>query len=358
MAPMMGPTDVNGRTADERLLRAVRFERPDRIPVSMGINKACWHHYPQAALQDLMTVHPLLFPDYEPQPLPVQPTYAPWRVAGEPYTDSWGCVWETVEDGITGAVTEPALPSWVGFAGYQAPNPECQNGWGVQDWAAEATRIAGARERGRLARGSLRHGHTFLTLSYVRGYEALMFDMADGEPRLWDLIAMVESFNTDLLRHYLDLGVGWIGFPEDLGMQRGPMLSPRHFRTYIQPAYRRMMVSAREGGCVVHMHSDGDIRLLAEDLLACGIDVLNVQDLVNGIDWQVENLKGRVCIDLDIDRQRVTRFGTPDQIDALVREAVTKLGNPDGGLVLHHDLMPGLPLENVAGLMDAMEHYA
>ena len=54
MAPMMGPTDVNGRTADERLLRAVRFERPDRIPVSMGINKACWHHYPQAALQDLI----------------------------------------------------------------------------------------------------------------------------------------------------------------------------------------------------------------------------------------------------------------------------------------------------------------
>jgi len=358
MAPMMGPTDGDGRKAGESLLRAARFERPDRIPVSMGINKACWHHYPQAALQDLMADHPLLFPDYEPVPLPIHPTYAPWRVAGVPYTDSWGCVWETVEDGITGAVTQPALPSWENFDRYQRPDPDDQNGWGTQDWDAETIRIGGARARGDLARGSLRHGHTFLTLSYVRGYEALMIGMADGEPRLWDLIAMVESFNTELVRRYLDLGVAWIGFPEDLGMQRGPMLSPRHLRTYIQPTYRRMMVSAREGGCVVHMHSDGDIRLLAEDLLACGIDVLNVQDLVNGIDWLADNLKGRVCIDLDIDRQRVTRFGTPDQIDALVREAVTKLASPDGGLMLHHGLMPGLPLENVAALMDAMERYA
>jgi len=32
------------------------------------------------------------------------------------------------------------------------------------------------------------------------------------------------------------------------------------------------------------MHSDGDIRELVPDLLACDIDVLNLQDLVNIID--------------------------------------------------------------------------
>jgi len=339
-------------------MRAVRFQIPDRIPVAMGINKACWHHYPQDALQTLMSEHPLLFPDFERQNLPFQPTYAPWRIAGSPYTDSWGCRWETVEDGITGAVTGPALPGWESFDRYRPPDPEHQNGWGTQDWRAEATRIAGARERGMVARGSLRHGHTFLTLSYIRGYAALLFDMADGEPRLWKLIEMVEAFNAALLRRYLDLGVSWMGFPEDLGMQRGPMLSPQHFRTYIEPSYHRMMATARERGCIIHMHADGDIRQLAPWLLGCGIDVLNVQDLVNGLDWLDGNLKGRVCIDLDIDRQRVTRFGTPNEIDALVREAVTKLGSREGGLILRHGLMPGLPLRNVSALMDAMERYA
>jgi len=48
--------------------------------------------------------------------------------------------------------------------------------------------------------------------------------------------------------------------------------------------------------------------------------------LVNSIDWIREHLTGRVCVELDLDRQAVTRFGTPAQINALIREEVTKLG--------------------------------
>ena len=82
------------------------------------------------------------------------------------------------------------------------------------------------------------------------------------------------------------------------------------------------------------------------------------QDLVNGIDWIQARLKGRVCIDLDVDRQRVTRFGTPDQIDDHVRHAVEMLGTREGGLMLKHGLFPGIPLENISALMDAMEKYS
>ena len=53
---------------------------------------------------------------------------------------------------------------------------------------------------------------------------------------------------------------------------------------------------------------------LAGDLLDCGVDVINVQDLVNGLDWLAETFASRVCIDLDLDRQRVTRFGSPDDM--------------------------------------------
>jgi hypothetical protein len=106
------------------------------------------------------------------------------------------------------------------------------------------------------------------------------------------------------------------------------------------------------------MHSDGNIRDLADDLVAGGVDVLNLQDLVNGVDWIAANLKGRVCIDLDVDRQHVTRFGTAGQIDALIREEVEKLGSPEGGLMLIYGLYPGTPMENVKAVMDAMERYA
>jgi uroporphyrinogen decarboxylase len=342
----------------DNALRAARFERPDSIPTRMVISNACWRHYPTGALEDLMAEHKRLFPGFERQPEPTKPTYAPWRVAGHPHTDSWGCVWKTVEDGITGTVVTRALPTWEALEGYVPPNPDCQNGWGALDWATEANRIQQARMQGHLAQGSLRHGHTFLTMTYMRGYEDLLFDMADADPHLPRLIAMVEAFNRRLVDRYLDLDVDWLGYPEDLGMQRGPMLSPAQFRAYIKPTYQRLMAPAREAGCVVHMHSDGDIRALVVDLLDCGVDVLNIQDLVNGVDWLAGHLAGRVCIDLDIDRQHITRFGTPDEIDAHVLQVVQTLGCREGGLMLTHDLMPGIPLENARALMDAMERYA
>lgn len=345
-------------TRAENTLRAARFERPEHIPVSFGISAPCWNRYPQDALKALMAEHPLLFPGYQPVPGPVKPRYARWRRAGAPYTDSWGCVWETNEDGVTGAVVKHSVERWGDLAQLVPPSPDEHDGWGPVDWTSTGQRLAQARDHGGLAQGSLRHGHTFLTLSYIRGYENLLYDMADAEPRLWRLIETVESFNQGLVDRYLKLGARWMGFPEDLGMQVGPMLSPQQFRTYIRPSYERLIGSARRAGCVIHMHSDGDIRALAPDLIDIGVDVLNLQDLVNGIDWIREHLRGRVCVDLDVDRQQVTRFGTPEQVEALVREAVLQLGSREGGLMLTHGLYPGVPLVNVKALMDAMERYA
>jgi hypothetical protein len=342
----------------ENILRAVRFERPAYIPMSFHVNAACWHAYPQGALQALMAEHPFLFPDFEPSAEPIAPRYGPNQRAGQPYTDDWGCVWETTDDGITGTVTGHPLADWDALKGYQPPDPDQVSGLGLIDWEQVGERQRTARAEGRLAAASLPHGHTFLLLQSLRGYRNLIYDMADDEPRLHALIDMVEAFNLALVRRYLALGAEWIGYPEDLGMQVGPMLSPAHFRRYIQPAYQRLMAPAREAGCIVHMHSDGDVRALADDLVAGGVEVVNLQDLVNGIDWIAARFAGRVCVDLDVDRQSVTRFGTPAQIDALIRQEVTRLGRKEGGLMMVYGLYPGVPLENARALMDAMTRYA
>ncbi len=59
-------------TPKENYLRAVRFERPDYIPMAFAINGACYDAYPQDALFELMQTHPLLFPNFEwPEELPL-----------------------------------------------------------------------------------------------------------------------------------------------------------------------------------------------------------------------------------------------------------------------------------------------
>jgi len=344
-------------TPGENLKRAIRFERPEWIPMEFHINGACWAHYPHDALQELLVTHPLLFPGYEPVDK-VAPEFSPVQRKDYPYTDPWGCVWQTMEDGITGSVHQHPLGDWAAFESYSPPDPDVCNGLVSVDWDAEAQRLAAAKAEGGLGMAHLRHGHTFLQLVDIRGYENLMYDMIDNEPRLWQLIEMIEAFNLAQVNRYIELGADFIAYPEDLGMQIGPMLSPDHFRTYIKPSYQRLMQPAREKGIVVHMHSDGDIRDLADDVVEGGVEAINLQDLVNGIDWIADKFAGKVCIDLDIDRQDITRGGTPEQVDALIREEVEKLSTPMGGLSMIYGLYPGVPLENVKALMDAMERYA
>lgn len=338
--------------------RAIFFEKPDYIPMRFGVNDSCWHHYPQEWLIEQMLRHPLLFPDFEPPKLPFTPNYGVYARKDEPFTDDFGCLWVTADDGITGTVVKHPLADWDAYKEYVFPNPECQMGIGPIDWDDTKKCLQERRARGEFVSAGLRHGHTFLQLSDMRGYTNLLYDMMDEEPLLWDLIERLEAFNQEIVRRYLEIGVDIIELPEDLGMQVGPMLSPEQFRKYIKPSYSRMMQSARDKGVPIHMHSDGDIRTLVDDLVDSGVAVVNLQDQVNGIDWIQANLKGRVCVDLDIDRQNVTVFGTPKEVDQLIHDEVEALVCPDGGLSMIYCMYPGVPMENVVAVMDAMERYA
>lgn len=338
--------------------RAMMFEKPDYIPMQFYVNEACWNHYPQEWLAEQMEKHPFLFPGFKMPQLPYKPQYGINARKDTPYRDDFGCLWVTAEDGLVGRVSKHPLEDWAAYETYVFPNPEYQMGIGPIDWEKTRESMQAQRARGQMVTGGLRHGHTFLQLCDLRGYNNLMFDMADEEPLLLDLIAKLEEFNSEIVRRYLEIGVDMISLPEDLGMQIGPMLSPKHFRQYIKPSYQRMMQSAREKNVPVHMHSDGDIRLLVDDLIDSGVCCLNLQDLVNGIDWIKARLKGKLCIELDVDRQKITRFGTPKEIDQLIHDEVEALACPDGGLCMIFGMYPGMPRENVIALMDAMERYA
>ena len=340
-------------------LRAIRFERPDYIPMKFAINPACWNAYPREALWDLMEEHKLLFPNFKRPDPDWQPTFSPVKRKDQPYTDPMGCVWTTAMDGITGTVTGHPLADWSAFGTtWKIADPNTTDGLYEVDWAKREAAWKEKKAQGLDFAGGLRHGHTFLQLCDLRGYENLMFDMADEEPLLDELIEQLEAFNMALVKRYVDNGCSRMAYPEDLGMQLGPMLSPDQFVRYIKPSYTRLMKYAKDAGVPIHMHSDGDIRTLADHLVESGVEVLNLQDLVNGIDWIAERFKGKVCIDLDIDRQTITPNGTPAQIDALIREEVSKLGSKEGGLSMVYGLYPGVPLENVKAVMDAMEKYA
>ena len=64
-------------------LRAIRFQKPDYIPMRFAINQACWHHYPKEALWDLMEEHKHLFPWFTRPAADWEPNYGTGAKQGE-----------------------------------------------------------------------------------------------------------------------------------------------------------------------------------------------------------------------------------------------------------------------------------
>jgi Uroporphyrinogen-III decarboxylase len=333
-------------TQRENILRAIRFDRPDYIPMTFAMSGACWHYYEPEALFELLESHPLLFPGYTRPVTYSQPSN--YQLSERRlYKDEFGVLWEDAIEGIRGVVKEHPLADLNKLADYKMPVP------GIINLEQMKSNVAAAKAEGRFTSAGLEHGHTFLRLVDLCGYEKVLFALYDDDEHMKKLIGMLEEYNYYFIKNYVKAEYDMISYPEDLGMQVGPMISPELLRQYLKPSYQRLMKPARDAGLIVHMHSDGDIRDLADDLIDGGVQVLNLQDLVNGIDWIKKNLSSKFCVDLDIDRQNITVFGTPQEIDDLI----TQLSSPMGGLMMIHGCYPGPPIENIKALMDAMEKY-
>lgn len=348
----------------ENLLRAYRFQSPQWIPIASGLPWLDWssHGYDLEELERICLRHPFLLPDFTPGTLRRNHEMVlrdrPDMVANNAYRDPWGCVWQTKVTGMVGAVTHHPLASWDAFDEFHAPDPDRTDGLLPLDWGQQRREREQARQCGRLSGGWIPHGHTFLRLQDLRGYENLIFDMADEDPRLDRLIGILTDFHCELIRRWLALEPDVITIAEDLGMQTSPMLSPAQFRRYIAPVYERLTRPIKATGVLVHEHSDGFVLPLIDDIIRTGGDVINVQDLVNGIDRLAKEVKGRIAIDLDIDRQHITVNGSPQEIDDHIRECVTKLASPAGGLSLVYQPWPPTPARNMDAVFTAMEKYA
>jgi hypothetical protein len=258
---------------------------------------------------------------------------------------------------MVGQVSLHALGDWDDFADFRPPDIEVSDGMLPIDWQQLQMWREDALREGMFFGVHLSHGHTLLRLQDLRGFENLVYDMLDQDARLWELIRVVETFNLSLVHRFIQLQPDFIGIPEDLGAQDRLLISPALFRKFIKPSYQRLVAPIKRAGILVHEHCDGHIMQIIDDLVEIGVDILNLQDLVNGIDDIAKHLKGRMAIDLDIDRQNITVAGSPKDIDDHIRECVIKLGSPQGGLSLVYHPWPPISMENLRAVFDAMERY-
>lgn len=344
-------------TNRENYLRNARFQQPEWIPMTVHINDASWDEY-RGDMEDVCVRFPEFFPhvhrgwrDYETY------AFAPAYRKDEPFTDAWGCVWKTTTNGIEGVVMNAPIAEWSDLDSYPVPDANVQFDRGPADWGIIAANIAQAKARGEVAAGGVPHGFIFLRTTYLRGFENAMIDYALDEPAMYRLIDLLVQHNHVLVTRYLQQGVDIMEFADDLGSQTSTFLSPATFKKFIAPAYKKLMDPCKKAGVLVGLHSDGKTLDILEEQVRSGVDIVNPQDLCNGIENIARVIKGRACIRLDIDRQTVIPYGSANDIDDLIREEVMKLGSAAGGLEFIAGIYPPTPPKNVEALCTALRKY-
>jgi len=342
-------------TDRENRLRAYRFESPEHTPTRVGFWGSCFLEevYDQDRLWEIIEAFPRVT-DGRRRPPGGRRTFVPWATVGQRYTDPFGCVWVTHQDGATGQVVEHPLDDWSKLAAWTPPSPQTSNGKKFVDWPEELAALARRKQAGELVTAALDHGHTFLRMVDLVGYEKLLYSMADGAREVGALADLLADYNAAIVQKLLSVEPDIVGYPEDLGMQIGPMLSPDDFRTWIVPVYRRLMAPAKDTGCVVHMHSDGDLRTLLPDICRCGVDVINCQEECNTLGWLKAEIRGSIAIDLGLSA-RVIATAEPGELRDYILRCAEELGSPAGGLSLGCQLPPGVPWENIETLLATLD---
>ena len=309
---------------DDRTL-AMNYEHPEYIPVSVSLLPAAWIKH-REALEELVLRHPILFGeaqrgsfDYDA----VSGNYA----AGE-HIDCWGCVWENIHAGCDSIVKGHPIPKREMVRTFKAPP----------------------------AGSGIKHGFQWLILSDLRGFEEMMVDFAEEPPELQMLIDLVLEYNCGEIATMLEGKPGMMGFGDDLGMQNGLAIGEFKWRKYLKPCYMRMYGMCHDAGASVYMHTDGHILPIIKDLVECGVNVLNPQIRANGLPGLERECKGKVCVNLDLDRQMFP-FCEPEDIDAHVREAIEWLGLPEGGLWLGAECGDDVPIPTIEAICVALEKY-
>ncbi len=344
-------------TDRENYIRNARFQGPEWIPCHVVLSGASRMQLREEA-ENVMARHPWMYPGFEKGKLDYDnwdpgPAYRP----GESFTDAWGCTWESSIAGIEGVVTDSPLKSWDDLETWEAPDPLVTGDRGPVDWDATRAGVAKAKENGALTMGGVPHGFMFMRLTYLRGFENMMLDMATEDPHVQTLIDTLLDHNMKIVRQYVDMDVDLMNIGEDLGTQTASIISPAMFRKYMTPAYEKLIAPCAAKNMLVALHSDGYIMDLMDEFRFAGVNIINPQDLCNGIDDLVREVKGQFCIRLDIDRQSVVPFGTRQEIRDLIEEEVRKLGSPQGGLEFICGIYPPTPAENVDAVLEALRDF-
>lgn len=367
-------------TSKERVLRALNHQETDRIPMDLG-GTACNMvdaeyfkvkeylgiqgeiepyrkganvcYYDERILEtfdiDIRRIYARQSPDY--------PKYG----ENGTFTNEWGLVQrdtgmyvETVKNPLDEAEIED-------LEDYPWPRPQ-----DILDIRGMKERAEALYEENQYALAlRMPCNGIFEIACWLRGMENFMVDTIADPEFAHALVDKITETQISLYSYLLDEVGAYVDIVEsgdDYGSQQSLLMSPEAYREFIFPARKRLNdeIRKRAPQAKIFLHSCGAISDIIEDLIGCGVDILNpVQTAARGMDpLELKRRFGdRICFHGAVDTQKAL-LGNEDKVKEEVEKLIRELGK-NGGYILSscNHIQADVPAENVKQMFVCAKEY-
>lgn len=332
----------------ERVMAAIEFRNPDRIPLDVWILPAARDEYGERLEQVLSQKERDIVAVAGPLDMGHDQRY--YEIGS--FTDPWGSGWRNIQKGIIGEVKTPVFEEYDEIDTYQPPTELFLCEWEVEKKELEK-KIAGYRNQGKFILGGWIS--LFERMQYLRGTENLYCDIALDEEEMHQMISYVMDFERTYIEKWLELDIDAIGFGDDWGSQISLLISPESWREIFKPLYKELIDKIKAAGKKVFFHSDGYIYDLYPEFIELGVDAINSQIWCMGVEKVAEKYAGKIAFWGEISRQTTLPNGTPEEIAECAEILKKYLQVNGGGLIGQSELNKDVPLENVEALLNVWD---
>jgi len=356
----------------ERVKAALYFKNPDKVPF--------WHMvggdiiplpltYSENWKPGMNEGEERLFPHIRgyfkwdrPDWAKINPEYEgmDWRKIPHEEIDEWGCIWNMKgNDKDMGHPGRPSLLDWKDFDDYiekYKPDPNDESRYRLALELKEA-----ADENLYFALINDSHGPSQLSAA-IRGFNNYLIDHKKHPEELKQLLEVVTEYHIQCLKKGIKMGLNPNGymFADDLGEQTGPFFSPRTFKEFYAPVYKRIIEEAHDLGIEVHLHCCGKIDRLLSAFIECGLDAIELDSPRMSGYHDLKPYRGKIMFWACINIQSIYPKGTPEEVEREVWHMVRNLGTKNGGFGAYFYDTPKdiqVPRKNIKAFKRGLEKY-
>jgi uroporphyrinogen decarboxylase len=214
-------------------------------------------------------------------------------------------------------------------------------------------------------------GNVFERPHYLRGLENFLVDLMSDEDMAQALIKKVLEIQKDFDALVIKTIGKYLTYSrlhgEDLGTQRGPLISLDLFNSQIKPNMKNewdfIKQCYRDCGSYAKLavHSCGAVFGFVPSFIEMGADILNpVQPNAVGMDTKLlkQSYGDKICFHGAVNTQEVLTNGTEEDVRNEIKTRIRDLG-PGGGYICapSHNIQFGMSARNIMAMYDAVQEY-